>query len=278
MKFPVGLLLLFALLPAACQKNEASHTSGIGTNLESQPLVIVKRYKANPQFTQAIQYISGMKANIYLADVEKLDGNVETVIYAATADEAMSLQTRDVVSYNFSFSSSRDNFALCMFKETDNCDINWQDEAFVVINKKEGTQKILKPIVNHKRTRLTLIRDDSHTLTISFDEKVTPMNQADLDEEEYGAGAELYKQDAFLEFNSYSKGKDFSTTVTVKELCEKGQVSIWRNGENLLGTSDFPNELVTKDCSQDGKIVLKLAEDKQVFMLENFIVSGYLAK
>ncbi|HET9241111.1 MAG TPA: hypothetical protein VFO10_27850 [Oligoflexus sp.] len=278
MKFPLGLLLLLSLLPAACQNHENSRTKGIGTNLENQPLVIVKRYKANPQFDRSIQFISDMKASIYLADVEKLDGNVETIIYAATADEARYLESKDVIPYHASFSASKDDYAMCMFQETDSCDITWEDDAFLVANKKDGTQRKLKPIVNHKRTRLTLNREDDRTLVITFADKQVPINQAAADEEEYGASAVIAKHNATLEFNSFSKGKDASGMVTVKELCEIGQASIWSQGENLLGTDAFPDDVVVKDCSQEGRIILKFAADKELFLLDELNVTGYLAK
>jgi hypothetical protein len=279
MKFSPAVLLL-ALLPAACHESNSSKTNGIGTNLEYQPMTVLKHYPLDEDFVNAIDFISGSQAKIFVADVKKLDGNVETVIYAATEEEARVVGTNQVVKFDTSYSASLDPVALCMYNRTDICDLNWENDAFTLIDNKSRTTYRIKPIVNDKREAMAIaLGQDGKSIILTFENESVSINRLDKDEDEYGAGGKLTNGDLF-EFNSYSAGKDKTKVVTIKELCEAGQISIWNaEGENLLGTEAYPTSEFIKDCSQPKSINLKISENSKYLVDDLFTaLSGRLLK
>lgn len=278
MKFSPAVLLL-ALLPAACHESNSSKTNGIGTNREYQPMTVLKHYTLDSDFVDAIDYISGSQAKIYVADVKKLDGNVETVIYAATEEEARIVGVNQAVKFDTNYSASLDPVALCMYNRTDSCDLNWENDGFTLIDKKSRITYRINPIVNNKREMSTLKRsEDGKSVTLTFENESVSINRLEQDMDEYGAGAELTNGDAF-QFNSYSAGKDKTKVVTIKELCEAGQISIWNEaGDNLLGTEAYPASEFTKDCSQPKSIILKISENSKYLLRDYYSVSGRLLK
>ncbi|HET9236219.1 MAG TPA: hypothetical protein VFO10_03140 [Oligoflexus sp.] len=278
MKFSPAVLLL-TLLPVACHESNSSKTNGIGTNREYQPMTVLKHYTLDSDFVDAIEYISNAQAKIYVADVKKLDGNVETAIYAATEDEARVVATNQVVKLDANYTGSLDPVALCMYEKTDACDLNWENDAFTLIDKKRGTTFRITPIVNNKREEVTIsTSQDGKSVTMTFENESVSINRLEQDMDEYGAGAKLANGDAF-EFNSYSAGKDKTKVVTIKELCEAGQISIWNDsGDNLLGAEAYPASEFTKDCSQPKTITLKIAEASKYVFQDYYFVGGRLLK